>query len=388
MDRLGPRRVLLAPSAYFPHVGGIEELTRQLALALRGRGHEVAVLSNLWPPTLRPYESLDGFDLTRLAFPLPASNPLAVGRFLGSAPRAALALLRHVRRWRPDVLHVIGAGPQAVYVAGLDSLLRVPLVFTAQGELTFDASGIFERSLMLRVGLRRMLTRADAVTACSSYVLATLDAFGEVRAGGAVIPNGVEPRDFAPASDSDADHEFGRYILGIGRLVPQKGFDVLVEAFADRGLEGLSLVVAGDGVERRALEARAGALGVASRVHFVGWTDRKGVARLLSHAHAFAFPSRGEAFGIALLEAMAAGVPAVAAAAGGIPEFARNDQNALLVPADDPPALARALVRLSKDHELRARLRSGGRRTASQLSWSSIARRYECVYFGASGLAA
>src|SRR5439155_24050168 len=114
----------------------------------------------------------------------------------------------------------------------------------------------------------------DAVTACSSYVLATLDAFGQVRAGGAVIPNGVEPRDFAPASDSDADHEFGRYILGIGRLVPQKGFDVLVEAFADRGLEGLSLVVAGDGVERRPLEAGAGALGLASGVHLLGGTNR------------------------------------------------------------------------------------------------------------------
>ena len=77
---------------------------------------------------------------------------------------------------------------------------------------------------------------------------------------------------------------------------------------------------------------------------------------------------------------MAAGVPAVATAAGGVPEFARDGENALLVPPDNPTALAEGLARLIADAQLRERLSRGGRRTAADLAWSEIARRYEQIY--------
>ena len=193
-----------------------------------------------------------------------------------------------------------------------------------------------------------------------------------------MIPNGVDPDEFdvAPA----ADNELGEYVFAVGRLVPQKGFDVLLDAFASSSLDGLKLTIAGDGVERQRLEARTDELGLRCRVRFVGMVDRSRLAGLLCGARAFAFPSRGEAFGIALLEAMAAGVPSVAAAAGGIPEFVRDGENALLVPPDDASALARALARLSSDEALRRRLSVAGRRTASALTWTDIAGRYDRVY--------
>jgi glycosyltransferase involved in cell wall biosynthesis len=77
---------------------------------------------------------------------------------------------------------------------------------------------------------------------------------------------------------------------------------------------------------------------------------------------------------------MAAGVPAVAARYGGIPEFATDGESALLVPVDDPAALAQALVRLTREPDLARRLAAGGRRQAEQLSWESLASRYEDVY--------
>lgn len=373
-----PLRVLLVPSAYYPHVGGIEELTRQLALALQAKGHQAAVLTNRWPPGTSSAELLDGIDVTRLRFPLPAARPLAAARFVAAAPVAALALLRHVRRWRPDVVHVIGAGPPAVYLAMLRARLQARLVFTAQGELTFDAQGVFERSASLRAGLRRMLRHADAVTACSAYVMRDLEAFGEIRCPAYVVPNGVDPDDFATAPS--APEEVEGYVLGVGRLAPQKGFDVLLEAFASDVLTDSTLVLAGEGMERQKLEARAAELGVVSRVRFLGSVERARLPQLFRGASVFAFPSRGEAFGIALLEAMAAGVPAVAAAAGGIPEFVRDGQNALLVPPDDAPALAEAIARLASDAELRKRLTVGGRKTARELTWRRIADRYESIY--------
>jgi glycosyltransferase involved in cell wall biosynthesis len=82
---------------------------------------------------------------------------------------------------------------------------------------------------------------------------------------------------------------------------------------------------------------------------------------------------------------MAAGVPAVATAAGGVPEFARDGENALLVPSDDPKSLAEALAWLIADTQLRERLSRGGRKTAADLAWSEIAYRYEQIYIAIGG---
>ena len=141
-----PLRIILAPSAYYPHVGGIEELTRQLVGAFESRGHRVSVLTNRWPAGVVRSEVLDGVDVTRLRFPLPAGHPEAAARFLANSPSAALELVRHVRGRKPDIVHVIGAGPQSVYLGVLAPVLGTSLVFTRQGELTFDAHSAFAHS--------------------------------------------------------------------------------------------------------------------------------------------------------------------------------------------------------------------------------------------------
>ena len=137
-------------------------------------------------------------------------------------------------------------------------------------------------------------------------------------------------------------------------------------------------MVAGGGPERSALERLARELGV--DVSFVGAVGRARLVELMRGADLFAFPSRYEAFGIALLEAMAAGTPAVAARVGGIPEFANDGENALLVPPDDEDALAAALTRLASDDALCERLAAGGRARAAELSWARIAPRYVNLY--------
>jgi glycogen(starch) synthase len=293
---------------------------------------------------------------------------------------AAFDLVRQIRHWQPDLIHVIGAGPQSVYMATLYPLLAARrLVFTAQGELTFDAYGAFEHSAALRTGLRRVLREADVVTACSEFVMRDLVEFEAIRAPSFVIPNGVEPNDFAGATP---ETELGPYVLGVGRLVPQKGFDVLLDAFASDELADLSLVLAGEGFERDRLQARATNLGIDSRTRFAGAVNRSHLVELLRGARVFAFPSRGEPFGIALLEAMAAAVPAVATAAGGVPEFAHDGVNALLVEPEDAKALAAAIARLAVDSELRDRVITGGLATAELHAWGRIASRYEDVYRG------
>jgi glycogen(starch) synthase len=260
-------------------------------------------------------------------------------------------------------------------------LLGAPLVLTTQGELSFDAHGAFERSATLRLGLRRTVRQARMVTACSAFALRSLEALVEPTCPSLVIPNGVDPREFARTRGPETGFE--PYILSVGRLVPQKGFDVLLDAFAATDLEGVNLVIAGDGFERGALERRATELGIVDRVHLPGAVGRDRLVALMLGALAFALPSRGEAFGIALLEAMATGVPAVAAAAGGVPELARDGENALVVPVENAGALSLALTRLVNDAALRSRLSAGGRQTANELAWDRIAEQYEAVYLWA-----
>lgn len=373
-------RILLVPSAYYPHTGGIEETTRRLALELERRGHETMILTNRWPPDTRPQEVLDGLRVRRLRLELPGRRPVAAARFAAVAPQAAGALLRAISRFAPDVIHINGAGPNAAYLAALRPLVRAPLVFTAHGEFRNDAHAVFERSRPLRWALRVLLRRAAAVTAPSRIVLEELETGFDLAAPASVIPNAVDIAEFdiaQPAADP-----LGPYIFTAGRLVEQKGLDVLLAAYARArsALGGHRLVIAGDGPEREPLLRLAASLGLNGDVSFTGSVGRKRLAALLRGADAFAFPSRREAFGVALLEAMAAGVPAVAARVGGIPEFARDGENALLVAADDAEQLAAALVRLVGEPDLRRRLVEGGRSRAALHSWDRVAPRYEALY--------
>ncbi len=164
-------------------------------------------------------------------------------------------------------------------------------------------------------------------------------------------------------------------LLLAAHLSHRKGFDVALRALAELVGEGdaggwseaggadhdgrhVVAWIAGDGPERPALEALADALGIADRVRFAGRRDD--VPDLLAAADVFVMPSRSEGLGIAALEAMAAGLPVVASAVGGLGEAVVDGRTGLLVPPDDPAALAAALGRLVDDGALRARLGAAG----------------------------
>lgn len=315
----------------------------------------------------------------RLRLELPARRPRALARFAAVAPAAAAALVQLAADFRPHVVHVHGAGPNAAYVAALRRLLRAPIVFSAHGELRNDAHAALERSRQLRWALQALLRHAAAVTAPSRVVLEEIEDGFDLRAAAVVVPNAVDPAEFDVAPRPEDVR--APYIFAAGRLVEQKGLDVLLRACcrARESLGGRRLVIAGEGPERGALARLAADLRL-DGVVFAGPVGRRRLAELMRGADAFAFPSRREAFGLALLEAMAAGTPAVAARVGGIPDFARDGENALLVPPDDPDRLAAALTRLVGDRELRARLTEGGRVQAALLSWAHVAPRYLTLY--------
>ncbi|HJU20072.1 MAG TPA: glycosyltransferase [Stellaceae bacterium] len=147
--------------------------------------------------------------------------------------------------------------------------------------------------------------------------------------------------------------------LALGRLHPNKGFDLLLAALA--AVPQVHLWIAGTGALSASLERLALRLGLSRRVRFLGW--REDVPELLASADFLVCPSRHEPLGNVVLEAWAARVPVVALASEGPRELIAHDQSGLLVPPEEAPgALARAIARLSEDPSLRARLAAGGRR--------------------------
>jgi glycogen(starch) synthase len=387
-------RVALVPSAYPPSVGGVEELTRHLALALVAAGDEVEVWTG--NPDDRDPETVemrDGLVVRRLPMPLPATNWAAVRRAATTGPRTLRALHRAVRSFRPDILHVQCFGPNGAYATALSRLTGVPLVVTLQGETMMDDGDIFEVSRVLRAALRAGLRTAAAVTACSAFTLDdAVGRFGLPASRGVVIPNGVslDGAGQAPGADDTGlpAHLGGTpYVLGLGRIVDKKGFDLLLAGYAamDPAVRTADLVIGGAGPALEHLEAQAEESGIADRVHFVGRLSREQVAAAMAAAVVFVIPSRLEPFGIVALEGWRAGTAVVATNRGGAPEFVRDGEDGLLVDPFDTAAVARVLGRLLSDDDLRHSLAAAGRARVTEFAWPVVAARYRSLYASVLG---
>ncbi|MFC1454402.1 glycosyltransferase family 4 protein, partial [Verrucomicrobiota bacterium] len=149
------------------------------------------------------------------------------------------------------------------------------------------------------------------------------------------------------------------------RLVPVKGFDILLKAFArtDFGGRKVYLMIAGDGKERRSIELLTVKLGIAHKLRFIGKLDN--IRGALSAADAFVLASRNEGMGIVYIEAMAAGLPVIGTAVGGVPTVIQDRHTGLLVAGEDPDAMARALSEMMVNDELRLAM---GKNAANSIS--------------------
>jgi phosphatidylinositol alpha-mannosyltransferase len=194
-----------------------------------------------------------------------------------------------------------------------------------------------------------------------------------------VIPNGVDVDLFRGAEPADLPP--GRRLLFVNRLDPRKGFSVAVEAFAGlgRAMGDLLLVVAGDGPERGAVDRLPADL--RDRVLMLGAVPHHRLPPYHAAADVFIGPARGgESFGIVLIEAMSAGLPIVATDIDGWREVVRTDVDGLLVPPNDPAALATGIRRVLDDPELARRLSASGRRRSERYRWSTVVEEIEQAY--------
>lgn len=367
--------VALITSSFLPRIGGVEEHVRSVAARLRERGIDVVVWTVDQGDDVPPV--VDGVPVRVLPCPLPARSLHSLLSFAWQGPVAGIRWALAVAQDRPAILHVHCFGPNGVWA--MAAAIGRRLVVTSHGESTGDATGALASSALLRWALRRALTRADLVTAVAPSVADDLVARFGLREGTAqIIANGVD-LDEAPGRRPPSLP--ARYVLGIGRLVDTKGFDLLLNAFASARLpDDVGIVIAGDGIERSGLSEQAARLGISGRVVFTGALDRGQIVTVAVGAALLAVPSRVEAFGIVVLEGWRAGVPVIATNRGGPADLINDGVDGLLVDPVDRAGFASALERVFADPVLARRIGSAGRARAAEYSWNAVVSSYSAAY--------
>jgi glycosyltransferase involved in cell wall biosynthesis len=344
--------------------GGGETQVLGLTLALAAAGHDAELICD---PAGRLWERAAKAGIR--CHPLRIRNALDIS--------AAIRLRGILKRERYDIVHfhTSRAHSMAPLVRGF-----APALFVTR-RMDYRPNRIFAPYLFNRA--------VDCVVAISGGVADSLAAAGVDRSCVAVVPSGVDCARFRPPSvdeRADARARFGISereiaIAAVGALEPRKGHRYLIEAIAALAQSDVTLkcFIAGDGSIRADLERRVAELGCAGRVALPGRIEDP--RELLWASDVFVMPSLKEGLGIAALEAMASGLPAIVSATGGLREVVEHEVSGIQVEPARADEIGAAIARLANSTELRARMGAAARaRVEENYSMESMAQRTLALY--------
>ena len=354
-------RVALITETFLPDTNGVVSTLCRVLEHLQAQGHEAI----LFAPHDAPQQYAGAQIVPLHGMPLPMYPDLKL-----TPPQ--FGITAQLRRFKPDVLHLAGLvalGPTGRYVA---NTLDLPLIGAYHTDFPAYSThyGLgWTKSLAYRY-LRWFHNRCGATLCPSSATLADLRTHGfrRLRLWG----RGVDTVRFHPQYRSEAwrtavgTQPGERLLLYIGRLATEKRVDLLVESL--RATENVRLVLVGDGPARPTLEREFAGL----PVHFCGFLKNEALATAYASADIFVFPSDTETFGQVVQEAMASGLPVVAARAGGVVDIVRADLSGKLFTPGSGESLQRNLANLLAQPERTKAMGRAGRALAEQRSWPSV----------------
>lgn len=326
-----------------------------------------------------------GYPYTRIPV---AVKPREKGRDWFRVVRCYGMIHSCLRKGSFDLVHTHGYFADLTGIPA-SKMLGIPVLSTCHGFIGND------RNLKLYNWLDfRVLRFADRIIAVSDGIRNQLAATGIDGNRIGIIQNAVRA-DRDPAS-FEKNRSLKRTVLGIsegvpaigyiGRLSEEKGIAVLIDACARLRARNipLKLVIIGEGPQRRELESAASNAGLDGSVAFAGF--QRDIEQWLPSLDVFVLPSFTEGTPMALLEAMACGIPVVASAVGGIPQVVRSGENGILTPPGSPEEIMKALVSISGDRAFRKRLSEAAKKTIqTRYSASGWIRKIEAEYEETAG---
>jgi glycosyltransferase involved in cell wall biosynthesis len=383
-------RIAMFTDHFFPELGGIQDSIATISRALGRRGHQIDIYAPRYGK--RDYRRIGAPERERDLGPNVRVRRRPSLPFPSTTQQSRAALLSPVGwagllRSKPDVIHVhsfFGIGLEALLNA---ACLRIPVIgtnhWTVAGfgphiPLSVDSAAAY---------VAWFYNRCNYVTAPSRSVFSELGA-ARLRRPHVVLSNPIDTDLFRRLrDDGERDALRARFrlcgptITYAGRLGPEKNIDVLLHAVAalrDRGIAA-GLAIAGHGSHEAVLRALAKQLRIASNISFLGTLAQDDLAELLRVSDTFAIMSTSETQSMVLLQAMASGVPVVAANSRALPEFVSADSGVLVDP-HDVTQLTQALADLLAAPAQRQFLGAGGRRCAERYGVATVTDAWEALY--------
>ncbi len=345
-------------------VGGVEKHLLQLSTWLRDAGGKATIFSGTSPAFRAQLESVQA-EVVDLSL-----SYLLDFRALGN-------LIAYCKEREIELLHA--HHPRTYLLCGVTSkILGIPAIATVHipaGEMGHESKF---KQLVYQLVENWLLALFFA-----KVVFVSRQAVGGrlIEHKSEWLPNSIDVQQYHPMARQTARSAEDPVILcGIGRLHPQKGFDLLVQALAplrDHPVNWQCWLV-GDGAEKTMLENSIFELGLQDQIKLLGWRDD--IPELLAQADMFVMPSRFEGYPYVLLEAMASGLPVIASKVGGVEEIITDHVDGILVAAQDVQALAGEIARLLNEPQLRADLGQAAHNKAQTFDQQKIKTRMLAIY--------
>jgi len=354
-----PIRVVMISHGYYPRIGGVERQLAAIIPLLQARGVEPSILTRRLRGT-QPFEMVGGVPVYRL--PVPGPKPVASLTF-------TLAALPLIKRLNPDLIHAHELISPATTAIAARKLFGIPVVATVHGSgLSSDVLRL-KRRFLGKIRLRVLCREIAAFCVISAVIDRELAAEGVPVKKRIPIPNGVDTERFTPLDPAEKNKLRSHLDLPVdaslaifvGRLVPEKRVDLLTSIWSSvrETVPRARLLIVGSGPEEFVLKHKAN-----DGILFLG--SQADVTPYLQAADLFVLPSAAEGLSLALLEALACGLPVIATSVGGNPEVIHHLETGWLTPPNDPLALTEAIITLLEDEKLQSKLRENARAHAVQ----------------------
>jgi glycosyltransferase involved in cell wall biosynthesis len=383
-----PVRILIGADTYGPDVNGASYFTQRLAVGLSARGHEVHVACPAHPGHPR-LEILDGVTVHRV----PSVSALVHPTFrVCPPPLASRHAAKIIRRARPDVIHVQSHFPVSRALINRARTQGIPVVatnhFMPENLLAYARIPAWARRAAIAAAWRdfaRVFNTVEHITTptdIAAGLISRRGLAGSVQA----ISCGIDLARFQPRQHPARPPVLAGIpelpsVLFVGRLDQEKNLPELIDALAViREATEVQLLIAGTGSQRARLAARARERGIEAHVHFLGFVPDEQLPALYAAADVFCMPGVAELQSLVTLEAMAAGLPVVAADAMALPHLVQPEANGYLYPPGDVAALAGYLSMLLGSPALLRAMGQTGREIASRHDVTASLQNFEAVY--------
>ena len=325
-NKLKSKSIFIWTSSFLPNIGGLQSSVMNISKFLISKGWSLRVITNKYPIAMKSYDSIDDIKILRLHFLNNPKEYLTNWRvdllfaWILAKPITIIRLFLYFKKYSPTIVNIHFPDNQLTECLVLKYYFNFKLIISMHGNDVEKLSKIKRGSIKFRI-YKQLFKSTELVTVCSNYLLKHLERNAlKIPCKKILLYNGIN-KNFI---QSDLHSSKNDHFFFVGRSVPIKGFDLLLEAF--KTLEGHELLVGGFN-ELKDMKVNDH---IFNQIKFLGKIGPKRISELMSVAKVTVVPSRNDSFGIVVAEALCSGSPVIATNVGGIPEvidLAKSDLN-------------------------------------------------------------